>query len=360
MKKIVLLCILIILLSALGAKAPLAKDSDVDFFGSANAGNPPPNRSLDYSKERIQDLEKSAKTGSAEAYISLGEIYTYYGYSKYNPKKAFKYYEKAVENGDYSAYIRMGDIRRYSAGKKARSAVDYYQLGVDKGLEDARLRLAELYIEGRVVEKDYKKAQRLLDSIDLDSAELASPDLVEFYKATLLLDGLGVDARPKEALKVIEDLAEKELTAAMLKLGHLYLKGKQVPRDQVRAEALFSRMANMDDGANKLSVALTLIHDERFELAKNLGMKLMRELAEEDMDAEAQFMLGQCYLQEEGKYCDFVEAAAWFATAYHNESNDMTKAGMRIYNMICAHLDNAKRWDLQQKESNYKRLYSKK
>lgn len=73
-----------------------------------------------------------------------------------------------------------------------------------------------------------------------------------------------------------------------------------------------------------------------------------------------QFRLGQCYLQEEGKYCDFVEAAAWFATAYHNESNDMTKAGMRIYNMICAHLDNAKRWDLQQKESNYKRLYSKK
>jgi uncharacterized protein len=137
--------------------------------------------------------------------------------------------------------------------------------------------------------------------------------------------------RTDQALMELEYAAEQDVPGALWKLGRMYADGDGVKTNKARAYEYFRRLTrrtgNSLDSPNarfvaKGFVALGLYHLKGIpgvlEADAGVAVEMFREAASYYRDPEAQYHLGQLYLEGKGAPKDSVTAARWLALAANN------------------------------------------
>ena len=157
-------------------------------------------------QEALKYFHKAAQKGSLDAVTTIGYCY-YRGFGvEKDLAEAVKWYEKAAAKQDPGAYIQLARIYFNGEGVKQdfQKSFDYYML-VEKSKKEIKKRIvaseiALFYEQGLVVEKDLAKAfyynNRAYTSLGRIKAGIA------------LLNGIGVEKNPAEALKKFNKAVE--------------------------------------------------------------------------------------------------------------------------------------------------------
>ena len=217
-------------------------------------------------------LEKSAKRGNIEAQVNVAKAYHYGLGINQDLDKAAKWYFEAVKQGNeeakvgfYSFYSKL--LEKYA---KKGDAQAQYEVGCD-------------YLAGIEVSKDIKKAAEwLLKSVDQGYAP-AEDKFYSFYS------------------KELEKRAKSGDTRAQFELGNCYLTAKEVNKDTKEAAEWYLK-------------AMSQGHEGAKDMFYSFYSKKLEKRAKEG-DARAQFEIGNCYLQAKEVEKDTEEAADWFLKA---------------------------------------------
>ncbi|SDR50940.1 tetratricopeptide repeat protein [Paraburkholderia tuberum] len=113
------------------------------------------------SNERERHIKDLVARGSILSMLNLAHFYEYRRAKNGGPDlvSAEAWYQKAVESGSAVATFNAGYF--YLRRKNYEKAREIFSVGMDRGYAPAIVRLADLYVHGLGVEKDYDRAKEL-------------------------------------------------------------------------------------------------------------------------------------------------------------------------------------------------------
>jgi TPR repeat protein len=225
---------------------------------------------LGWTKEALE-----AGSTNTEMMLRLAEAYTSGETIDADPEEAFRWTLAAAEVGDLTAMTRVGNAYSIGDGTPVdpKKAIRWHQLAAARGSIDATLSLGEAHASGYGTPLDPTKAFR---HFEIAAAAGSTVALRETARAFAL--GFGVEPNPEEALKRYEGAARKGDVTAMVELAHM------LKENSYSAEAL----------------------------ARAFGW--LQKAAELEND-EAQFLLGEAYLEGALVRADPALARQWLASA---------------------------------------------
>ncbi|MDR1826820.1 MAG: sel1 repeat family protein, partial [Methylobacteriaceae bacterium] len=240
--------------------------------------------------QALEQYRKAAAQGDAKAQYRLGHMY-YWGYRvPVDKAEADKWFKMAARHGDARAQYDLA--RKYHTGAGVRrnrmEALKWYRLAAGKGHAAAQEQLSNMFRSGDGIPADSEEAAKwyalAVEQLKKD-AEQGNPDaqfrLGEKYRIEYY-DGV------TEAAKWYLMAAENGHGKAQEQLGHMFLSGQGVPRNNAEADKWFG-------------LAL-----EQYKTAAARG------------DVETQYRLGRAYYHDYlilGIPQDLVEGAKWFRMA---------------------------------------------
>lgn len=208
------------------------------------------------------------------------------------------YRAAAEQEGDAFAMLRLGYLHETGDGVTQDYTVarTLYQSAVDRGLDEARLRLAICHLEGwggpvdraaflreliASAEADYVPAQRILSSV--------------------YFMGFGVPADPAEGIKWVERAARLNDPAAQLQLGRTAeaLRRIGLMPDLALARDWYKLSAEQEYVASMRAMARSFFMPSSSDFNVATGRRWL-ELATECGDAEAPYMLALSHLLHPG------------------------------------------------------------
>lgn len=174
--------------------------------------------------------------------------------------EANKYFQMAADNkeNDQSRYIRL---QLNSASVETRQAIQYFENLAKGGSSKAMISLANLYANGRGIEKDELKAYEYAQK----AAKTNDPE-GHFLLAYFNQVGLGTEKNLEEAVKHYKISADGGNTIAQGNLARLYQFGEGTPINLELAAKYFKMAADNGDPACCNSYA--------FLASKGIGIKL--------------------------------------------------------------------------------------
>ena len=114
---------------------------------------------------KMKILEEQAEKGSPETQLALG-LMLYSGTQvPVNKEKGCEYIKKAAENGSaqaqylYSGIVLGADSETAPSKEQLLEAASWIQKAADGGFLTAVITLANMYAEGKILQKDAKKSQ---------------------------------------------------------------------------------------------------------------------------------------------------------------------------------------------------------
>ncbi|MBR4229088.1 MAG: sel1 repeat family protein [Bacteroidales bacterium] len=200
-------------------------------------------------KQGLALLQKGAKAGSRECFVSLGDEYS--GIEDY--KKAATYYEKSgLPEGDY----KLGRLWLFGAiGEQSDSdmqrGTSYLKKSASGGNQDAALLLARAYLQGAGVPERPDSARIIYEQLCDAGNGTAYMQLANYY------DGMNDTASVVEVLQ--RGVASGNPTA-MLLMGEKYIEGEYLPADTSRGVLLYRQAAETDPNHLGSKIALAQIH----------------------------------------------------------------------------------------------------
>ena len=140
---------------------------------------------------------------------------------------ALQWLPNAAESGDTESQLRLADMYVNGRGvlRDPKRAAHFYALAVNESTE-AQWKLGALFQEGDGVPQN----QEIAASMYRRAADKGYAD-AQNSLATMYLTGLGVKQDFKEALKWYRKAAEQECADAQLNLASLYTQGVGVKQD---------------------------------------------------------------------------------------------------------------------------------
>ncbi|MDH5327455.1 MAG: sel1 repeat family protein [Gammaproteobacteria bacterium] len=244
-------------------------------------------------------LRDPANNGYNAAQYMLGMIYVQ-GTQKVrrDPEKAFGLLKSAADDFHTDALYQVGKMYAFGIGveKDIQKAKKYLSLAGEQKVASASMLLAQLLKEEETEQaagsknpgKDSNSA--LGKFVALQASALKGDRQAQTALAKLFLEGSA--AHPKDIHKAIDWFqvaAENGWAEAQYSLGNIYLEGKLVARDTVKAEKWLFEAAN-----NGSKAALPLVAQLEAKRKKPTQKGFMQ--AAKDGDKEAQFNLGLMYL----------------------------------------------------------------
>ncbi|MCM1078741.1 MAG: hypothetical protein NC344_02825 [Bacteroidales bacterium] len=211
---------------------------------------------LAWYERLIEILREKAERGTARDKKNLADILTYeqgvpieiVSYLPDRMDEATRLYEEiSTEKKDGASYVDLA--RTYSSEGNEEKAFECYMKAAELGYADAFYNVANAYLNGEGVERDFDKAfewfQKAADSGDT-SAKLK---LAECYKR-----GAGCERDYAAAMALYQQVAgEKSIKrysfadVAEYEIGNMYLKGLGVEVDLRKAYDYFKRAASHDN-----------------------------------------------------------------------------------------------------------------
>ena len=230
--------------------------------------------------DAVAVFTEAAALGSADAYICLAKIFLSDDYGEKSPELAIRYLEGAFKLDSSEAAFMLGDI--YEKGeivaRDFKKAVGYYSKAADKGSEEANIRARKIiemrngFFEEANKNKDtYPEKSFRAYAISAAMGHREAP--LKLADAYLRGKGVKKDFRSayfgySEAVKLGDD-------KALYPLGLCYASGVGVARNFKLAKETLTKAARLgSDGAKR---ALTALYEaKKKKLAKKLYSKAMR------------------------------------------------------------------------------------
>lgn len=249
-------------------------------------------KSQDYAE--LQDLQKEAAAGNAQAQYALGDVF-YYGQYDTDPDydQAFKWYAAAARQGHASAQWRLGVMYEYGFGTKLDYAIalEWYKASALQDFPPAQNSLGEMYYYGQGVDQDYQQAAQWYTAAAHQNFAYAQKNLGYMYEV-----GQGVEQNFQQALYWYKQAAKHGNTDAMYDIGVMYHNGTGVLVDYKEAYKWYSKSAQMNN-------------------------------------RHAQNNLGILYFNGLGVPQDYHEACKWFSlSAYQHDSTGQKNLGIMYAN----------------------------
>jgi len=208
-------------------------------------------------------LKRSAALGYAPAQNELGFLL----YAA-QPDSALFWLRKAADKEDPKALNNLAYIillRYPSDADSLRLAAGYLKKAADKGLPSAMASLADLYREGRGVEKDTLTARRLylrataagLTDAELKLLSMDAPGYAGLSPDSALNEGIraALSGAPVAAYNLYTRAAEGDIPRAFALLADASAGAKGTDYDNARARALYLRAARKGDPSARFIVA---------------------------------------------------------------------------------------------------------
>lgn len=240
-------------------------------------------------------------------------------------------------------YLGEACTQGYGVPQDSIQAAKHYQQAAEQGYLPAQAKLGECYAKGIGVERDFRAAaqwfikaaeneenrpnQKLNYAKDLfekeqfeealrEFTELTEQDnqnaIAHFYLGQMYAEGQGVLADLSRAVCHYRHSAEQGYPAAQAKLGQFYALGHGVAQDFRMAAQWLDKAAEQQENLpeNLLEKAQILTQTGDY----NDALAIYRELAQQT-NADAQYQLGELYLQGLGVEQNPQRAADWFFQA---------------------------------------------
>ena len=237
---------------------------------------------------------KAADAGLEEAMFEMGMLYVTGSGVEQNEKSAFRWFRKGAEHGHPMCLYKFGQCYKLGFGtekdedeasKWQNKAVAAWRKMAEEGNAGAMIRLAELYMEGDVVELDKEEAVKWYRK----GAELGD-EIAQFELATCYHEGKGVEEDQEESAKWMLKAAEKGTSRnVQWVMGRYYQEGWGVEKDPVEAVKWFERSAKKGLAHAKYYLAMCYINGEGVHKDEAKGEQLLEEAAdagEEDAKTE--------------------------------------------------------------------------
>ena len=241
-------------------------------------------------KKAIENLEEKAEQGDIIAQEELAEMYFEGIGVKKDDKKAFDWIEKAAKQEEGYAPAQYKLAKMYLGGigvkKDDKKAFDWMEKSAKKDYAPAQYQLARMYFEGIGVKKDDKKA---VDWMELSAKQGYAP--AQYQLAEMYLYGRGVERNNEqvidwlskaakqgylEAIDLMLILAEQDDVLAQYQLAEMYLYGRGVKKNIVKAFYWYKKAIKQGKAKDKkfLDNNYRIIFDVKFlELLD--GMKFL-------------------------------------------------------------------------------------
>jgi len=193
------------------------------------------------AKEAIRLYNRAAALRNSQAMVTLGSRLLNGPADVRDEVRGREWLKTAIEAREYSACLVLGDYEE-NEKKNYKAAVAAYQRGSDVEQVDCMLRLADMYLAGRGVDKDADRGQAMM----LKAAEKGSP-VAQFRIAAQLLSG----EKPELGAGYVRLLsaANGNLLEAQNELGLFYLSGKMGVADHAAGVAWLTRAAKSGNAA---------------------------------------------------------------------------------------------------------------
>jgi TPR repeat protein len=242
---------------------------------------------------------RGASQGNAEAQYRLGECYEYGRGVKRDMSEAVRLYRLAAVE-DAEAQYRMGIICEEGMVVKRdlAAAVQWYRKSAEQGYPPAQNNLGYCYDNGIVVAQDDVEAAHLYYSAAMQGLPVAQYNIALCYET-----GQGVGKNIEAALYWFRKAA---LNGDPEARNRLYPKPEQEPAAANRPSRITGRRAGGNPAARSQSSDA-----ERAQVLLQ-GARLG--------DAEAQFLVAECYYHGIGVEEDRIEALQWYRKALAQES----------------------------------------
>lgn len=223
---------------------------------------------------------------------------------------ALQYLGKAAELDFLPAQIYLGKLLK--SGKRVprdpQRAVALFRRASELGSGEAALKLGMCYDSGDGVPADPVRAAEYYRI----AAERQAPEAGGAW-AQCLFTGKGVKQNVPEAMRLLEQAADKNDGIALHLLGLIYTEGRNgIPPNRARGIRYLRRAAATDLAIAKFNLALKLIGEPE---TMQEALVLLHRAAEQDRMPEAANQLGIIY--ESGNYVerDFAEAERFYRSA---------------------------------------------
>ena len=170
-----------------------------------------PDRS-DEAMRLYEEISTEKKDGAS--YVDLAQTYS----SEGKEEKAFECYVKAAEMGYTDAFYSVANAYLNGDGveKDYDKAFEWFQKAVGSGDTYAKLKLAECYKRGAGCERDYAMAMALYQQVAgiKSNRRYSCVDVAEYELGNMYLKGLGVDVDLRKAYDFFKRAASHDNRAA--------------------------------------------------------------------------------------------------------------------------------------------------
>ncbi|WP_299721889.1 tetratricopeptide repeat protein [Devosia sp.] len=145
-----------------------------------------------------------------------------------------------------------------------------------------------------------------------------------------MLDGAGGGVSRDDLLGALEDAADAGQPMAMWQLGTMYENGEGVEKDQAKAFGYFSQIANQHADAAPKGIEADIVAQSFVKVGEyyrdglpgagiqadaNRSHALLLHAASYFGDADAQYRVGELYMEEGGLGINPLQSARWFSLA---------------------------------------------
>ena len=201
---------------------------------------------VQFKEEAARYYEKAAGEGHEEAMYRLGLIYEAGVDGVKNAEMAACWYEKAIQAGCVNAWYHLGILYENGNGvqRDVKKAVELLQKAVEQGHADAQYKLAMLYLDGKsgVIPSEEKGMELLQKAVKQNQKDAC-------YQLALLYSERGngiVEENPKEAVRLIQKLAECGHVDAQYKLGQFFELSYGMDMNYGMAEEWYQKAAKQE------------------------------------------------------------------------------------------------------------------
>lgn len=183
-------------------------------------------------------LKKAADKGNNEARYQLGMLYLSGKLDKIDFKKAIKLISQSAQGGNDAAQFELGECyaKGYGVDRDEQTALRWFIQAGLAGNRDAQLRLMNMYANGTGgVARDLTKSLEWKARAANQGDQALQLEMARYYQQ------LG---NMKDAAVWLEKCAESGMAEPAFELGRLYLEGKAIDKDVVKAYRYLSQAAS--------------------------------------------------------------------------------------------------------------------
>ena len=319
--------------------------------------------SADFEK-LVKKLKKLADKGNTFAMIEMGLMYEFGHHRRVNLKKALEWYERAASQGHVDAMVRAGWILENEDFKECdeHKAFLWYLKSAAMAYGNGECQLGCCYRDGIGTERDMSRALICLEKAAAHGSTEAAMVLYEIYSGEGMEDEEDRRFLDKEkSFSYLKMAAENGGDEALMRLGNLYYKGIGTKADPEKAEQCYRKawdagntlagtmlgLIYIYDHENPESIkkgiayleqasregdnnafrelALCILYGRGVERNEELGLKVLKNLAEEEKEPLSMTAMGNWYMNQRNlekalpyfkQASDLGEPAAEFALGY--------------------------------------------